>query len=237
VQIFCIIVAGKFFKISPKPLYLYFNKTSFIFYINSRVDVAALEEIFAKKEYGFAYAEALGKMPSVILDLGANIGDSSVFYATLFPEAKIYAIEPNPLVHDKLQLNTAAFKNIQIRKCAIGNKTQKITFYLGASHLGSSLKKRQQNTKEIEVGLVALTDFLAAEGLQHVDILKFDIEGGEEDLLKDVAMKDKVGVFIGEMHDDLTSVPTRGLVENIPAEILQVCTLTPTRNITVARSV
>ncbi len=235
VQIFYIVLVGKYAHITPKALTLYFRGTPFVFYINSRVDLAAVHEIFVKKEYDFTYTELLGKKPEVILDLGANIGDSSVFYALQFPHAKIYAIEPNPAVHEKLRKNVAAFPNVQIRTCALSNQTKKTTFYVGDSHLGSSTKQRKQNTKEIEVEMCSFTDFVIQEKLDIIDILKFDIEGGEEDLLKDPSIRTKVHICVGEMHDDLTRVPTRELLDQIPAQVLHVYPLTETRNITVAK--
>lgn len=237
VHMFSIVLIGKFTHIKPQPLRVKFNKTEFAFFINSRVDLAALHEIFVKKEYAYSYEESLGKKPDVIVDLGANIGDSSVYYAVLFPEAKIFAVEPNPAVFDKLKANTSQFSNINVRQCAISNSTGKVTFYVGESHLGSSIKKRAQNTNELEVDMFSLTDFLVTESISAVDILKFDIEGGEEMLLKDAAMKEKVKLFIGEMHDDLTTLPTADLIKEIPAQVLQVYPLSKTRNITVAKAV
>lgn len=43
------------------------------------------------------YLLALGYEPKTILDFGAGIGISSIFYALCFPQSKIYIIEENPL--------------------------------------------------------------------------------------------------------------------------------------------
>ena len=41
--------------------------------------------------------------PSVILDVGANLGQTSLKLADMFPSARIWAFEPNPSTLDKLR--------------------------------------------------------------------------------------------------------------------------------------
>jgi FkbM family methyltransferase len=163
-----------------KLLRLKFKGTPFTFYADNRLDLGTLEDIFVKQDYSFNY---IGN-PKIILDIGANIGDTAIFYSILFPGAQIFAIEPNPSVHERLGLNTAQFPNIKICKCAVADTTGKIDLFVGGSHLGSSIKAREQNTQSISVDVFSLEDFCKMQNLSKVDILKFDIEGAEENLLK-----------------------------------------------------
>jgi cephalosporin hydroxylase len=55
-------------------------------------DVAAYEHVFIHDEYGFL----LAREPSVIVDAGANVGMSAVYFANRFPSAEVIAIEPEP---------------------------------------------------------------------------------------------------------------------------------------------
>ncbi len=205
------IICNKFLKINFTEN-LSYRSRDFIFKIDDRMDIAVLWEIFVKKEYEFPYVEmsegneaGSGK---VILDLGANVGDTAIFYALKYPGAKIYAVEPNPQVHAKLELNTKQFPNIKVCKCAVSNKTGKINLYFGDSHLGSSINVRKQNTKSVEVDVYSLKDFCEKENIGRVDILKFDIEGAEEYLLQDAEyVKKNVVQVVGEMHPDLVGAP------------------------------
>lgn len=52
------------------------------------------------------------KSPRVIVDAGANIGLTSVFYANKHPGAKIFAIEPEPSNFELLKKNTASYTNV-----------------------------------------------------------------------------------------------------------------------------
>src|SRR5689334_12581239 len=54
-------------------------------------DVAAFEHVFIQKEYDLLLATE----PSVIIDAGANVGMSAVYFAQRYPGAKIIAVEPD----------------------------------------------------------------------------------------------------------------------------------------------
>lgn len=208
--VFWKIVKNKIFKFN----FIYKNK-KFVFHADSRVDLAALYEIFVKEEYVFDYKISDSQNTEVILDLGANIGDTAIFYSILFPEAKIFAIEPNPNVLEKLEKNAKQFPNIKICKCAISDTTGKINLDFGDSHLGSSINTREQNTNSVEVDVYNLRDFCEKEKIDRVDILKFDIEGAEEYLLKSDFIKTNVVQFVGEMHDDLVTTLIQPMLDSL----------------------
>ena len=60
----------------------------------SSTDWLVLEEIFHQDEYTFV-REAI-QNASCIVDLGANVGFSLRYWQTLFPKARIIAMEPEP---------------------------------------------------------------------------------------------------------------------------------------------
>ncbi len=217
------IISSKTYKFSFS-----YNNKDFVFFANNRVDLAALDEIFVQKEYEFNYVGD----PKVILDLGANIGDTAIFYALKFPNAKIFAVEPNPHVHEKLEKNTLQFPNIVVCKCAVSDTTGKINLNFGDSHLGSSINSREQNKNSVEVDVYSLQDFCAKNNIEKVDILKFDIEGAEEYLLNDFEfINTRVVQMVGEMHDDLVTTPIKGLLGNLKLKNDQVKLLNSKRYI------
>src|SRR5438034_61021 len=54
-------------------------------------DVETFEEVFVDRHYEIPFADF---SPRTILDLGANIGFASVFFAARWPRARILAVEP-----------------------------------------------------------------------------------------------------------------------------------------------
>ena len=59
----------------------------------------------------FQHANEQGKKLPII-DCGANIGISSLWFAKEFPGAEIYAVEPSPTNFEMLRKNVAAYPNI-----------------------------------------------------------------------------------------------------------------------------
>src|SRR5579859_6039638 len=57
-------------------------------------DMLVLDEVFRKGEY--KVVETALKNVHRIVDLGANVGFSLRYWHTLFPQAKILAVEPEP---------------------------------------------------------------------------------------------------------------------------------------------
>ncbi len=57
--------------------------------------------------------------PGVIIDAGANIGTSSIFFARKYPGARIFAIEPETSNFTLLKKNTRKYRNIVPIKAAI----------------------------------------------------------------------------------------------------------------------
>lgn len=76
------------------------------------IDNASFEEIFLNGEYEINYPEF--KTPNLnIIDAGANIGFSSIFYANRFFNSNILAIEPESENFKSLLKNTCKYDNIK----------------------------------------------------------------------------------------------------------------------------
>ena len=63
------------------------------------------KEIFVDEIYRFSCSAPI----PVILDLGANIGLSVLYFKRLFPACRIYAYEPDPYIFEILQRNVTEF--------------------------------------------------------------------------------------------------------------------------------
>src|SRR5436190_21998125 len=68
-------------------------------------DLSVLKQVLVERQYDFS----LPVTPKVIVDAGANIGLSAVFFANKYPAAVIFAIEPEESNFKVLEKNVSAY--------------------------------------------------------------------------------------------------------------------------------
>jgi FkbM family methyltransferase len=140
----------------------------------------------------------------LIIDLGAHIGEASVWFASLFPEAKIFAIEPDGENLEVLKKNAEGLK-IEVFHCAVSDKQAVATLVdPGRGSWGYMLGDATDCPKRGPVAVIrfpALMQIAEQRGLFPL-ILKFNIEGAEKQLFSgDVSWIDSFPLIIGELHD------------------------------------
>lgn len=177
------------------------NNFNFNFhFLGNHHELLMMNEIFCNQEYNVSIVN-----PKNIIDLGSNIGISSVFFATKFPNAKIYCVEPDPDTFNILIKNCSQFKNIKAFNLAIYDKNSEIIFFKNKKHNASSLIKREANDIEIKINCTTLDNLINSNDIDKVDLLKFDIEGGEFKVFKDFNNWIKILNIVGEIHNDLNT--------------------------------
>ena len=98
-------------RASRRPYVLEMNRrdVEFPFYLRiPSFDVVTFEHVFLRQEYRFDAKTS----PRTIVDAGANIGLSSIYFSNRFPGAKIIAIEPEDGNFEMLKRNTMPYDNI-----------------------------------------------------------------------------------------------------------------------------
>lgn len=139
-------------------------------------------EIFVREIYRF---QPVSNTP-VIIDCGANIGLSVLYFAKHYPNAHIICFEPDEdnfhILETNSKTNFQGNKNIQLNKSAIWIDNGKISFYSDGTEASSVIVKNN-NASIITVNAIRLKDIL--QQYQVVDFLKMDIEGAEYDVMKD----------------------------------------------------
>ncbi len=187
-------------------------RTNFgVFYVRpDDTDMEVLRDIFIKRAYELdfnlatsvvrreynAMVEA-GRKP-LILDVGANAGFASRFFAEAYPSAAIIAIEPDPDNYRVLCENVKSTASVTSIKAAIG-----------ASDGFVSLDKTSQDSWSVRtvradngVPMVTINDLLASNADKELLITKIDIEGFESDLFLDnLEWIEKSKIVIVEPHD------------------------------------
>ncbi|MBC8034387.1 MAG: FkbM family methyltransferase, partial [Chitinophagaceae bacterium] len=144
-------------------------------------DLDIFYELFWKRAYN--YPGLICDTAAVIIDLGAHVGISGLFFLNKCADAVIYAVEPAPANFSLLCKNHAkaiAAGKIRPLQAAINDKDG----YLG---LKNSLFSYNNKTiaavdNEPQVKAISLNTLVREYGITRVDILKIDIEGAESPL-------------------------------------------------------
>ena len=136
------------------------------------------KEVFETEIYKFN----TNSSSPLIIDCGANMGVSVLFFSKNYPNAKIYAFEPDSTVLPFIEKNikTYALNNVILSPKAVWNEETELTFYTD-NGLGGRIGMEYENQKPVFVSTVRLKDLLN----QEVDMLKIDIEGAEYTVIKD----------------------------------------------------
>jgi FkbM family methyltransferase len=169
---------------------------------NNEVCIRISEEILAGKTYP--------EVPFVtdvknILDIGANIGAASVWLATTYPKATVYALEPGKRQFALLQQNATTLTNVRLFPFGLFSTDRTVPLYPGRNDsVESSVipSGRTGNASET-IELKSAKDFLKGEGIQRFDILKLDTEGCEVPILRSLqAFLPQAKLIYVEYHSD-----------------------------------
>lgn len=123
---------------------------------------------------------------SVILDVGANIGLHSLYFANQAPDGCVLAVEPGLDAFDQLRKNVDGRKNIALLNIAISDMGGIAEFFNASDSAYSSLRdtKRATIAKTTRVPCMTIDDVVAALRLPRVDFVKIDVEGFEYHALR-----------------------------------------------------
>jgi len=172
-------------------------------YIN-KLDFDYLHDaIFKVEEYRFS---SRTRTP-FILDCGANIGMSVLYFKTLYPQAKIIAFEPNPATFKLLELNVQQnnLRDVQLINAAVADSDGAMEFYINDDDVNWSLSDTgirniyggPAGWKAISVPKVRLSSYIT----QPVDFMKLDIEGMEEIVVREIEQNlDRIEEIRLEFH-------------------------------------
>lgn len=167
-------------------------------------DVTTFKQVLIDQEYNFSSQ----RTPKTIIDAGANVGYTSVYFARKYPDVQIYSFEPELSNFNLLRKNTSQYKNITPVRAAIWKENGYITLINpGHGHWGfrTSDSNDRSSTETIgQVRSLSIAQILNDYNIEHLDVLKIDVEGAEKEIFEDC--KDwinRVGIILVELHDRL----------------------------------
>ena len=121
-----------------------------------------------------------------IIDAGGYVGDTALLFSS-YTDKSIHVFEASPsnmdIIRETIRLNQ--LENIVPVSKALGEKSGTATFSLGERNSCNSLVERPgyNYPDHIEVPVITLDDYVRENDLE-VGLIKVDIEGGEQLLLK-----------------------------------------------------
>jgi FkbM family methyltransferase len=156
---------------------LCFPPTVTFSYRSGTTDLLVLEQVFLDREY---HLEPVHPVEYVV-DLGSNIGVTAMYWAQRYPRAKLVLVEPDPDNFKLLRKNTAAFRDrCLLLQAAVSNQRGQASFFRSSREYNHSMIRMDDCVSEIQVRALTVSDVIDAAGFPRVDLLKMDIEGGEE---------------------------------------------------------
>ncbi len=188
------------------------------FRIRGSMDIWSVKETFLDRFYE-KHGTAVGEGWTII-DIGAGIGEFSLYAALDHPKNVIYAYEPYAesfaLLLENLRLNET--NNVKAFPEAIGAHTGRLALVSEGEPL--QLQSHDVGTvpplgKAQVVPSLSLGDAFARLGLERCDLLKLDCEGAEYSILFNAseAVLQRIERIVMEYHDDVTSYTHQDLVD------------------------
>lgn len=196
-----------------------------------RCDIYTLAEVLHERQYRIV--EELPQRPTIV-DAGANIGITALWFLAHRPAARLHCFEPEEVNHGLLCENVAGRGDVTIEKAALGARAGQTVLHLarhGALHRtrrpsgggagspgtdqveaqparsgGEGVGSAAEVIGTLTVPSIRLGDYLEAVGLSTVDLLKVDVEGEELELLRGLGPAiARVERIAGEVHEDLVA--------------------------------
>jgi len=195
-------------------------------YRRNRGDIQSIREIWLMPTYEPPFA---ADRLNVVVDLGANIGLASIYFARRLGARTVVAVEPDPanalLLRRNLEQN--GIRAI-VLEAAVGRDDGTASF---APSLESNLGRLTGDGQGRPVRVMSMPTVLDRLGSRRVDLLKIDIEGGEGELFAgDTTWLQRIDAIMMEFHPGAAAVePIVTLIEaeglrRIPADSARIGT-------------
>lgn len=156
---------------------------------NNNIDFATNgEKVFLDNVIAFFARQVQGKV--VIFDVGANVGEYITMLVELtgrrMMDAEIHAFEPVQSCFDLLRTKFSGMDRVILNKQGVSDRAGSAEIFYDQQMSGlASLYKRNLSSYAIEMNssetieTIRLDSYLEQKGIDHINLLKIDIEGHE----------------------------------------------------------
>jgi FkbM family methyltransferase len=161
-------------------------------------DIFVLYEVCMLQTYRIPDSQLDRDKVEVIVDCGANIGITSLYFASRYPRATIFSVEPHPDNFEMLKFNANAEKRIvPVNAAVVGLPRNTIKLSTNAPAWGNKIT---EDANGITVPAISLQQLRDKYGIGTIDLLKVDIEGAEEEVFANGEFLPDVNFGIIELH-------------------------------------
>lgn len=170
-------------------------------------DMQVFHDIFIWGEYSFLKPVA---ERTTVLDIGANVGYSSTYFAGIYPKCKVVAVELMHSNFEQLSRNTAFLgKRITTLEAAVWSHNDGVSIADDTFRDGDAWSHHASEAKDGKslVPSITMFDLMQKHAMPRVNICKIDIEGAEFELFATGNRRwvDHCDVILLEIHEDLAT--------------------------------
>jgi len=185
------------------------------FYNVNKESILMFVERFYANEYIIDDVED-GDLDKIVIDIGANVGDSALFFAS--KGYKVIGFEPVPSIYElalkNVKLNPQLEKKINLVNKGLSDKKEVIKIkYNSLGDVAASSYLNESNYY-CDIEAVTIKDILKEYNIENPFLLKMDCEGCENPVIfnSDLSMFEKI---IFEYHTFFTGVKHEKLVSKL----------------------
>lgn len=178
------------------------------------VDLVTFREVFLREAYRIPFPSEF--QPATIIDAGANIGFTSVFWAKFFPNARIAAIEPEPENFELLAKNASPYPAIRPIHGALWKYGGQLAVRNKGYGLRGFMTEETTTPAEDTVPGYTIPQLMQMLNWPAIDLLKMDIEGSEKEIFEaDTSWLGSVRCLVIELHDRMKPGSTQAVTNAI----------------------
>lgn len=122
---------------------------------------------------------------STCLDIGANIGNHSIFFSKYC--GKVFSFEPNIKSYQLLKINTNKEKNIFTYNLCLSDKEQTLNFLENKKNYGASKiinQNSNNNNNILQINTKVLDNVITQNNIENIKYIKIDTEDHDIKILK-----------------------------------------------------
>lgn len=199
-----------------------------IFLRKATSDIATFRKVILENEYALPITIS----PEFIIDAGANIGVSAIWFSKHYPKAKIIALEPEPGNFSMLLKNTSGYPNIFPIKAALWHEATQLhvisygkmdNFQVASNEDLNNDAFLKQKMQQLNGTILFSCESVTVQNLMHqfnmnrVGLFKMDIEGSEKEVFENASgWIHQTDVMAVELHERWKPGSARSFYNNTP---------------------